>query len=281
MRPPIRLLLVDALNLIRRIYAAQDASEVSERLRTGRETTLRSLKRAIGQTQPTHALVVFDGLSETWRHRLFRDYKAGRRPMPPELSEALPSFREAFAEFGVRSFDQPDAEADDVIATLAVKVAKAGGEPTVLSTDKGYLQLLPSGVLVRDHFRELQVGAGLVRERFGVGPAQLADLFALKGDSTNSIPGVPGIGSKTATALLEAHGSLDSLLTAARRVSAESGTDPSTDASEPHSEPQLKRKLAEKLVEHAEAALLSRRLFELATDLELGLNLQQMRLPRP
>lgn len=270
----IHLLLVDALNLIRRIHAAQgggdEAQDEAQGVSEAREASVKSLRRALGECGPTHAVVVFDGAGATWRQELFPEYKAGRRPMPAALAAALPSFREAFLkELGVASFEREATEADDVIATLASKVAAAGGRATILSTDKGYLPLLSEAIGVRDHFRPLDLGRGHVRERFGVEPERLLDLFALSGDSTSSIPGVPGIGPKTAAALLAGYGSLDALIAAAQvQVDGES-----RQAGE-----ALTPRLAAKLVAHADAARLARRLVEPTTDLELGLNLRELRL---
>ncbi len=268
MAPEIRLLLVDALNLVRRVYAAQPGSHGPGRALEGRESSVRSLSRALAECAPTHVAAVFDGDGSTWRHRLFPGYKSGRRPMPEALRQALPTYREAFAEVGVAGLEQPATEADDVIATLAVKVAAAGGRATILATDKGYLQLLSDAIAVRDHFRRMDLDAAAVRERFGVGPGRLLDLLALTGDSTSSIPGVPGVGAKTAAKLLETHDSLEAVLAAANSSGA--GDPRATGA-------LLTPKLAERLVTHADSARLARRLVELETDLELGVNLRQLR----
>lgn len=269
MAPGIRLLLVDALNLIRRIYAAQDGED---RVREARESSVRSLRRALTDAEPTHVAVVFDGTGPTWRHELHPEYKSGHKAMPDELAAALPAFRDAFAGMGLASVERPATEADDVIATLAVKVTVAGGRALVLSTDRGYLQLLAEGVAVRDHFRHLDLGPHHVRERFGVGPERLLDLLALAGDTSSSIPGVRGIGPKTAAALLDSRGSLDAVFDAATRRAAGEARPPG-DALTP--------RLAARIVAHAEDARLSRRLAALRTDLELGLNLRDLRRGRP
>lgn len=253
----IRFLLVDALNLIRRVYAAQPGEDGPERAETARETCTRSLQRALRDFAPSHAAGVFDGEGPGWRHALYPDYKAGRSPMPEALRRALPAFEEAFAGLGVRSVRLPATEADDVIATLAAKVAARGGRVRILSTDKMFLQLLSDRIGVRDHFRQEDLDEAHVRAKFGVGAAQLVDLLALAGDSTNHIPGLPRVGLKTAARLLAAHGDLESLLAAA-------GT--------------LKGTLREAVRDHGERARLSRRLVTLRTDLALGLNLRAFRI---
>ena len=266
MAPGLRLLLVDGLNLIRRVYAAQPGPDGPEKAEGGRVSCVQSLERALREVEPSHALVVLEGAEPTWRHRLFPGYKAGHAPMPEALAAALPSYREAFAELGVISFEHPGSEADDVVATLAVKLADAGGAAVILSTDKIFLQLLSAAIAVRDHFARRDFDGEFVLERFGVEPERLLDLLALAGDSTSGIPGVPGVGPKTAAKLLGALGSFDQVLAAAARV-----------GSGETAAPPLTARLAAKLVAHADDARLARTLLGLRTDLELGLNLMDLR----
>ena len=256
----IRLLLIDGLNLIRRVYAAQPGEDGPQRAREGRDSSTRSLKRALLEASPTHAVVVLEGPEPTWRHRLLPSYKEGHAPMPEALREALPDYRTAFAELGVPSFELPGVEADDVVATLAVKVATAGGCAVILSTDKIFLQLLSDRVSVRDHFGRRDLDHAEVLRRFAVEPAHLLDFLALTGDPSNAIPGVRGVGPKTAAKLVSAHGSLEAILAAAQE---ESGLSPG---------------LAEKLSAHEADAHLARSLVTLQTDLDLGLNLKELRL---
>lgn len=269
-RVPVHALLIDGLNLIRRVYAAQPGPDGDERAQGAVVASRQSLRRALREASPTHAVVVFEDGGSTWRHESFPGYKANHKPMPEALRRTLADHREAFAELRVRSLDIPGAEADDVIATLAAKIAAAGGRCTILSTDKAFLQLLGPRVRIRDHFAKRDLGIDAVRERFGVRPAQLVDCMALAGDSTNSIPGVPGIGLKTAAALLRDFGSLDWALAAAGGQ---------TDLDE--GLPELRPRLAQKLVDHAQDALLARSLVELRTDLELGVKLSDLRLRQP
>lgn len=258
----IRFLLVDALNLIRRVYAAQPGDETPEKAEGARISCKQSLQRGLRETRPTHALVVFEGREPSWRHVLFRDYKVNHSPMPAPLEEALPAYREAFRSLGVSSFEMPKVEADDVIGTLATKVAEAGGEAVILSTDKIFLQLLSPQIGVRDHFKPADLGRDYIVERFGVAPEAFVDFLALTGDSTNAIAGVPGVGPKTAVNLLEEFGSLDAILAA---------------AASDHEHGSLTTKMRDKLQDHAEDARLARSLVQLQTDLDLGLNLKELR----
>ena len=156
------MLLIDALNLIRRVYAAQPGEDGPERAEGARASSVQSLRRALRRCSPTHAACVFDGGGKSWRHELDPGYKLGHAPMPEALREALDGYREAFRRIGVVSLGYPGLEADDVIATIAVKTAAAGAEVIVLSTDKIFGELLASGVRVRDHFRDREIDATAV-----------------------------------------------------------------------------------------------------------------------
>ncbi|HEX9698691.1 MAG TPA: 5'-3' exonuclease H3TH domain-containing protein [Acidobacteriota bacterium] len=293
----IRLLLVDALNLVRRVYAAQPGDDGPVKAEGAKVSCVQSLQRALNECRPSHAIIVFEGREPGWRHLLFRDYKRGHAPMPEALREALPAYRDAFAAAGVTSFELPRVEADDVVGTLAVKIAGAGGQAVILSTDKIFLQLLSDRIVVRDHFKQHDLGRAYVVERFGVGPEQLVDLLALAGDSTNNIPGVPGIGVKTAAKLIAEHGTLEAILAAADPAAANPAAadlaaagpaaanpaapdlaeaDPAS-ASETTPAPSFTPKLRERLVDHAEDARLARSLVSLQIDLDLGINLKDLR----
>ena len=269
-----RLLLIDALNLVRRVYAAQPGDDTPEKADGAKISSKQSLQRALRETEPTHAVIVFEGREPSWRHLLYRDYKIDHKPMPDALRQALPAYREAFAELGVTSFEVPKVEADDVVATLAVKIAGAGSQAVILSTDKIFLQLLSDNVFVRDHFKQEYLDRGYALKRFGVTPEQFVDFLALTGDSTNSIRGVPGIGPKTAAKLMADFGTLDAILAASE--AAEAGRDAGAAGSEPGN-PPLSSKLADKLQDHAEDARQAKSLVRLQTDLALGLNLKDLR----
>lgn len=282
----IRFLLVDALNLVRRVYAAHPGDDGPDKAEGAKISSVRSLQRALREVEPTHVVIVFEGREPSWRHLLYRDYKIDHKPMPEALEVALPAYREAFADIGVASFERPKVEADDVIGTLAMKIAGAGGQAVILSTDKVFLQLLSDRIFVRDHFKPSYLDRAYVVERFGVEPEQFVDFLALTGDSTNSIRGVPGIGPKTAAKLIGDFGTLDAMLAAAAGTDGEvdsgaRGSDkngePGTgdDSSEPG--PELAPRLRHKLVDHAEDARLAKSLVRLQIDLDLGLNLKELR----
>jgi protein Xni len=248
--------VVDALNLIRRVYAAQPGEDGPERAEGAKASSVQSLRRGLRECSPTHAVCVFDGEGRSWRHELHPEYKAGHAPMPEALAAALEGYREAFRKIGVESLTRPRLEADDVIATISCKAVAAGASTTILSTDKIFLALLPRGVRVRDHFKGAEFSAGDVIEKFGVRPEQLVDFLALAGDRGNGIHGVPGIGPKIAGELLSRFETLEEVLRAMD---------------------DLEGQLGERLRTHATTARLCYELIRLRTDLELGTNLSELR----
>ena len=255
MRP--HLLLIDALNLIRRIHAAVKATDEDGQVDGAIHACQSSLQRALRDNQPTHALIVFDGNPPTWRHALYPDYKSQRKPMPECLFRRLGDFNSAFLESGVRTFRRSGLEADDVIASIANKAAQAEVMVTILSTDRCYQQLLTRpNLVIRDHFKKETLSADTVLQQHNLRPEQLVDYWAIAGNG--DIPGVHGVGSKGAAALLQEYGNLDDIL------SLENIKGP-----------------AAKVCKDKERALLSRQLATLATDLELGVSLKDIRYNQP
>lgn len=250
----VHLLIVDALNLIRRIHAVQGSPCA--------QTCLHALDQLIVHSQPTHVVAVFDdeARASNWRHQRLPDYKAGRPPMPETLHAEMPALRAAFEARGVRSWVSPGNEADDLAATLAVKVARAGHQATIVSTDKGYCQLLSPAIRIRDYFQKRWLDAPFIANEFGVRPEQLADYWGLAGISSSKIPGVSGIGQKSATQLIATFSTLENLYDRLEDV------------------PEKWRK---KLEAHKEMAFICRDVARLQTDLHIDGNLQQLRLAHP
>lgn len=244
------LLIIDALNLIRRIHAVQ-----GKQCQTGIRSALHQL---LQHTQPTHVVAVFDNPQqrEGWRHRVMAGYKAGRAEMPEELREMMPQLYQLFADAGVSCWQAGDEEADDLAATLACKMARAGHQTTIVSTDKGYCQLLAPEIRIRDYFQKRWLDVPFIRSEYGVTPQQLPDYWGLCGISSSKIPGVAGIGPKSAAELITEYGTLESLFS--------------------HRD-SLAEKWRKKLVSAEEIALLSRQVATLATDLNLQGNLNSLR----
>lgn len=262
----VHVVLIDALNLIRRIYAVQERpfllnNELSENTKqqvlfNTQQACNQALAKILEYQQPSHALAVFDSIKPCWRYALYPDYKKGRKKMPQHLADKLINIQDTFMEQHVDSLISDEDEADDLIATLAIKVALRGQKVTIISTDKCFLSLLNQNIEVYDYFNRRYLDNTYVKEKFDVKPEQLLDLWTLTGDSTNKIPGVAGIGQITAANLLNQYGSLNSILVAS----------------------DLKSSVNEKLSQHTEQIELSKKLLQLKQDIPLGFNLKDIRL---
>ena len=205
---------------------------------------------------PTHFAVVLDATSQTFRNRIDPNYKANRNEPPDDLKPQFPLIRDAVRAFDLPCLEKPDFEADDIIATLARQAREAGGDVTIISSDKDLMQLLGDQVVMLDPMKQKEIGPEEVHEKFGVYPDKMIDLQALTGDSTDNVPGVPGIGPKTAAQLLEEFGDLNTLLARADEIK------------------QKKRR--EMLIAHADDARMSRELVTLKDDVELDVGLDDL-----
>jgi DNA polymerase-1 len=238
-----------------------DSSEKADGALT---SSWHSMRRALREHGPTHFACCFDHGGKTWRHELYPDYKAHRDPMPECLRQQLPGYIEEFRATGLTALSVPGVEADDTIATLALRAAARGFRVIVMTTDKDMCWLLAHGIKIYDHFGKIWRDAAWVSKRFyGITPAQVPDYLALMGDDSDGIPGVPDIGEKTAAKLLIKHGNLDAVLAAAARDGG------------------LRGRGVASLREHAPLAVLSLKLATLKTDVPLGsLAPRDLRLPQ-
>ncbi|NGM43998.1 DNA polymerase I [Rhodobacter sp. SGA-6-6] len=160
----------------------------------------------------THLAVVFDHSPKTFRNEIYPQYKANRPPPPEDLRPQFPLTRDATRAFNVACLELEGYEADDIIATLARRAAEAGGSCTIISSDKDLMQLVRPGIDMFDPMKNRSIGPDEVLEKFGVPPERVIDVQALAGDSTDNVPGAPGIGLKTAALLIQEYGDLDGLL---------------------------------------------------------------------
>ena len=193
---------------------------------------------------PTHLAVVFDAARRTFRNDLYEDYKANRPEAPEDLVPQFPLIREAVEAFSVPSIELEGYEADDIIATLTKKAREKGFKVTIVSSDKDLMQLVDDDVVtLLDPMKSRRIGPDEVREKFGVGPEKVIEVQALCGDASDNVPGVPGIGPKTAAQLIQDYGDLESLLA--------------------HAEEIRQPRRRENLLAHAEAARLSKQLVTL------------------
>lgn len=253
-------LLIDGLNLVRRIYAAVPGDEGTSAHRDGvLHSVERSAQRALTQSDPTHALCAFDASGPGWRHDLLPEYKANRPSMPTPLVELLPKIEETITDLGIKSVRVAGYEADDVLATIAVKIPAIKGQAIILSTDKSMLSLLRPGIRVRNHFDDRDLDSEYVHKRFSVAADQIATWLALVGESSQSVPGVKSIGAKTAARLINEYDTLDAILEAATDMPGRTG----------------------EALRNGEAnARLSLQLMTLKLDVQVGVNLNECRIER-
>jgi DNA polymerase-1 len=210
---------------------------------------------------PTHLAVVFDKSEITFRNQLYPDYKAHRPPPPEDLVPQFPLVREATRAFGVPCLEIGGYEADDIIAAYTCKVRDQGGEVVIVSSDKDLMQLVGDQVSMLDTMKNVRIGRPEVMEKFGVGPEKVVDVQALCGDSVDNVPGAPGIGIKTASALINEYGDLDSLLARATEIKQE--------------------KRRQTLIDFADQIRLSRQLVQLDCDTPLPQPLDELAVADP
>lgn len=164
---------------------------------------------------PTHMAVILDKSSQSFRNELYDQYKA-HRPAPPEdLVPQFPLIRDATRAFSMPCIEEDNVEADDIIASYALDALAKGWKVTIVSSDKDLMQLIQPGLDMLDTMKNVRMGPEAVMEKFGVTPEQLGDVLALMGDAVDNVPGIRGIGPKTASKLIVEHGDLESVLAAA------------------------------------------------------------------
>jgi len=260
-----RLVVLDALGLAYRAYYAF----IGRPLRNSRGENTSAIfgfsnmaLRFRRDLAPTSWALAWDGPGPTFRHEMYPDYKAHRPPMPEDLASQLTPIEELSQCLGLPVIEKPGMEADDVMATLARLGAEAGYEVYLVTADKDMLQVVNDRVTVMSPAGKgddlIRMDPDGVRAKWGVGPEHIRDVLALMGDSSDNIPGVPGVGEKTAVELMKQFGSLEALYEGVESIT----------------KPALKRKL----IENREMAYLSRELATLRPDLELGVSLDALAL---
>lgn len=172
----------------------------------------QTLRKILKDYSPGYVGVAFDMKGPTFRHEMYEEYKVERPPMPDDLGAQIPYVKRLVEAFNIPVLEKEGFEADDVLGTLATKFAGAGYRVVVITNDKDMLQLVTDNVRILDHINDREYGTDEVREKFGVEPARMADLMGLAGDTSDNIPGVPGVGVKTAAKLLEQFGTLEEVL---------------------------------------------------------------------
>jgi DNA polymerase-1 len=218
------LFIVDALNFLFRAFHALPPLTTTKGLQTGAIYGLATMiLRIEREERPTHLCVVYDAPGDNFRNEIFAEYKAHRPPMPPELAAQLAMVRQVVEAFGLAQLEVAGFEADDIIATLARVATEAGMEVVICSSDKDLMQLCGGAITVLDTMKNRRIGVAEVQEKFGVPPELVGDVLALMGDSVDNVPGVEGIGPKTAAELINKFGSLEALLARATEIKGKRG----------------------------------------------------------
>jgi DNA polymerase-1 len=260
------LFLVDGSGYIFRAYHAlppltrkSDGLQVNAVL--GFCNMLWKLLAEMKDDKPTHLAVVFDKSEKTFRTEFYPEYKAHRPDAPADLIPQFPLIRAAVHAFEIPCLEQAGFEADDLIATYARLASAAKATTTIVSSDKDLMQLVGNGVTMYDTMKDKRIGAAEVMEKFGVGPEKVIEVQALIGDSSDNVPGVPGIGVKTAAQLIGEYGDLETLLKRAGEIK------------------QDKRR--QSLIDNAEIARISKRLVTLDQNVPLDVPVDQLAVHEP
>lgn len=258
---PQRLFLIDGSGYIYRAYFAIRHLSNSKGVATNAVYGfVNMLLKVVREQQPDHLAVIFDSKGPTFRHQLYPQYKANRAAMPDDLVPQVPVIKDVVRAFNMPAIELPGFEADDIIATLAKRFAAEGMEVTVVTGDKDLMQVVSERVRLLDTMKDQTSGLEEVAARFGGTPAQVIEVQALSGDSSDNVPGVPGIGEKTAVELIREFGSVENLLANLDRV---------------------KGKRRENLEAFADQARLSWQLVKLHDDVSLDLDYTSFALSPP
>ena len=261
--------LIDGSGYIfRAYYALPPLSRKSDGLPTGAVNgfctmlykLLEDSRSDAGKNKPTHFVVIFDSARKNFRNEIYKDYKANRTETPEDLAPQFEYIRKSVEAFNVTSAEMLNYEADDLIATYTDQIIKKGAKVTIISGDKDFMQLVKPGVRLYDPMKSRVLGNKEVKEKFGVEPSKVVDVQALAGDSSDNVPGVPGIGIKTAAELINKYKSLETLLEKAHEI------------------PQNKRR--ETILENKNKAILSRKLVELKNDVPVKQKIETFTLKK-
>jgi len=219
------------------------------------------LRRILREKNPEYLAVAYDSRGPVFRHAMYDAYKANRVAMPEDLQVQIPYIKDLVRAFNIPSFEIPGVEADDIIASAAKQLSRQGHRVIVVSSDKDLLQLVDDQVVVWEPMKDRVMDCQAVLEKYNVGPERLLECFALIGDSSDNIPGVSGIGPKTAEILINQYENLEGIYA--------------------HVEGMKKSKMRERLLDNRDAAFLSRELIRLKEDLDLPQSLDAYKLPPP
>ncbi len=221
----------------------------------------RMLIKLMSERAPQYVGMFFDAKGPTFRHEMYADYKANRPPMPDELVSQLPYIKKVTAGFNIPVIEMPGYEADDLIGTYARKAESAGFEVTMVTGDKDFVQLITDNATIWDPMKDKVIDMAGVRAEYDLIPSQIIDMMGFSGDSADNVPGVPGIGPKTAVKLIQAYGSMDALYEQIDSIGS--------------------KKQREKLRDHKEQAFLSRKLVTIDTEVPVAFNVESLAAEPP
>ncbi|HEC99421.1 MAG TPA: DNA polymerase I [Proteobacteria bacterium] len=259
---PALLYLIDAHSYIYRAYHAISHLSTSHGLPTNAIFGVTNmLLKVLREKRPEYLAMVFDARGPTFRHALLETYKANRPAMPDDLSVQIPYIKDIIRAENLSALELEGYEADDLIATIVKRLASDEHRVVIVSGDKDLLQLVSPYVTIWDPMKDRRIDLENLRKEYGLEPGQMADVFALAGDAIDNVPGVPGIGPKTALSLIQKYRSVENLFTSLESID--------------------KSKLREKLTTYREQALLSKELVTLHVDVPLEIDLSMLRVGPP
>lgn len=257
-----KLYLIDGNSYIYRAYFAIPYLSNSKGLPTNAIYGFTNmLMKVIKEESPDYMAIAFDSKGPTRRHIEYEDYKAHRPAMPDPLSRQIPYIHRMVEAFNIPVLIMEGVEADDIIGTIAIKAEKDGMEVIIITGDKDIFQIISPHIKIYDTLKNKYFGIDDVKERFGTEPERVVEVMGLMGDSSDNIPGVPGIGEKTAKALIEEYGTIENLLTNVENIT--------------------KPKLKQNLKENAELARLSRSLATIQTDIPIETEYKELSISEP
>ena len=256
------LYLIDGSAYIHRAYHAIRTLSNSRGLPTNAVFGFtRMIIKLVEDKKPSYIVVLFDAKGPTFRHRLYDDYKANRPPLPEELIVQIPYIKKITEAFNFKIIEMPGYEADDLIGTLARQAEESGFDVIMVTGDKDFMQLVSEKSTIWDPMKEKSTNIGVILNEFGIPPEQLVDVMGLAGDASDNIPGVPGIGQKTAVSLIKRFRSLETLYEHIQEVS------------------QARQR--ENLIRYKEQAFLSKKLATIDTQAPISFNPEQFQLQHP
>ncbi|HEX5679716.1 MAG TPA: DNA polymerase I [Desulfobacterales bacterium] len=262
MQPERTVYLIDGTAYIHRAYHAIQGLTNSSGLPTNAVFGFtRMLIKLMAERAPAYAAMFFDARGPTFRHSIFPSYKANRPPMPADMALQIPYIKEITAGYRLPIFELAGYEADDLIGTLARRLEQEGFAVVMVTGDKDFVQLVTERTSIWDPMKETSTDLASVKEQLGVNPAQMVDVMGLSGDTADNVPGVPGIGPKTALELIREFGSLENLYARIDTIA--------------------RPKQQEKLLQYKDQAFLSRRLVTIHTDAPVAPDPEALKVKPP